>query len=167
MQPWYGVILWSLYFLLNFLVVHSTTRLHCDCVCRNVLISSNNDFELFGKGRHERFSQSLGVFNDKDRKRFLLPMPSLGWHLAVLSFNATDGREFKFIFDGKPERPLVRPRTAPSYLEATYKALLHKPRTIDYPRPITSYMKLKSKPTASSRPDTRIVSVSTRPRWRW
>lgn len=114
--------------------------------CRNVLISPNNDFELLCKGRHDRVSQSLGVFNEKQRKKFLLPMPALGWRLAILKFVTTDGQEYPFIFDGVPEQALVRPSTAPPATSNERKSKSRQSMTSSS-RPMTaSYLRTKTKP---------------------
>jgi len=52
------------------------------------------------------------MFNEIEKKRLSLPMPALGWRVAVLRFFACDGKEYKLIVDGVKEQSLVRASTA-------------------------------------------------------
>ena len=132
-----------------------------------MLISPNNEFELSCKGRYDKVSQSIGVFSEKHRKKFLLPMPALGWRLAILKFITKDGLEYSFIFDGIPEQPLVRPSTAPAGIQGNRK--VKSRQTGSSPsRPMTaSYMRTKVRASPKDGRQHSMLSRETvyRPRW--
>lgn len=118
---------------------------------RNAFINHCNSYELYCKGRNDDKSECLGVFHEKDRKRFLLPMPHLGWRLAVMRFHGKNGHSYNFIFDGHPERPLVRPKTAPPLIQHSISAKSdRRPKTasVDMPNGLStpSYLRVKARP---------------------
>lgn len=78
-----------------------------------MFITSIGDFAIVCKGRGDCGSEILYAFNTPEMRRLSLPMPALGWRVAVLTFTAKDnGCWYKFAADGEKEEPIIRPSTS-------------------------------------------------------
>ena len=75
------------------------------------MISNAGGFEIRCRGRSDTRSELFGIFNETEKKRLVLPMPAMGWRIAILTF-VTTKEEYNIVVDGVKEQPLVRASTA-------------------------------------------------------